>query len=41
MMAWTWRDGQAVERSDASGLSSGFTPLTAVFASERVNADAF
>jgi hypothetical protein len=29
------------ERSSASGLSSGFTPLMAVFASELANADIY
>ncbi len=38
-MAWTWRDGQEVERSGASGLSGGFTPPIAVFAGEHANTD--
>jgi hypothetical protein len=31
MTAWTLPDGQGAERSDASGMSCGFTPPIAVF----------
>ncbi len=41
MTAWTLRDGQGAEKSDASGMSSGFTLPIVVFTSKLVNANIY